>query len=158
MLSLILVLSVAGCASKTFDTGMGLKITLPKEFAADRGEGYDFAFSNELSLKDATLEEYREKTIIITGLRDSFSDLHESEPTIGEDLKKYVDYQMEMSNYRNLSKIDNGYSADIVIGEYYFKHVFLKGAKAFYTVTFSCYDASAEAKARIDEYIARIKV
>ncbi len=85
LLSLILVLSIGGCASKTFDTGMGLKITLPKEFAADRGEGYDFAFSNELSLKDSSLEEYKEKTIIITGLRDSFSDLRESEPGIGED-------------------------------------------------------------------------
>jgi hypothetical protein len=158
MITLALALILTGCAGKTFDTGKGIRFTLPKEFAEDAAGGYDFAFSNELSLKDATLEEYQEKTIIIAGLRDSFADLAKSEPEIGEDLKKYVDFQMEMGDYRNLKELKNGYSADNVIGEYYYRYVFLKGSEAFYMVTFSCYDASSAAKAAIDGYIEKIKV
>ncbi|MBQ6654234.1 MAG: hypothetical protein IJM79_01765 [Erysipelotrichaceae bacterium] len=157
--ALMLIVCLAGCSGrKTFDTGLGIRFVLDKTFEAEDGIGYDFGFSNEKSLLDSSEKEYEEKFIIILGIADTFSDLRESEPQIGEDLKNYVDFQTQNGELEDVREIDKGYSSETVEEGYYYRNVYLKGRRSFYTVTFICSDSSAQAKAQIDEIVGRIKL
>ena len=157
--ALMLIVPLAGCSGrKTFDTGLGIRFVLDRTFEAEDGIGYDFGFSNEKSLLDSSGKEYDEKFIIILGIADTFSDLRESEPQIGEDLKNYVDFQTQNGELEDVREIEKGYSSETVEEGYYYRNVYLKGRRSFYTVTFICSNSSSLAKGQIDEIIARVKL
>ena len=155
-LLLVLAFLLPGCSAKdnlkTYDTGLGLQLSLPDGFEEFDSEDFAYAISNE----DKVALDSAKMVVFVNFENDDYL------KTLGGFYKNVEEYGKDISAEDTIKTfsgmVGDYYVFDYDYDDFYYKIACVPGNGGYYIVNFCCFKDSKDLPARFDEYIKQIKV